>query len=70
MNNAAPALRMLLARYGCAIGGTLLIVGLLVGGCNVFDGLSPNPNGVDALVADAQTALAAGNASPAGRLPE
>lgn len=70
MNNVAPALRMLRSRNACLIGGVLLVAGLLIGGCNVFDSLSPSPNGVDALVADAQTALTDGNASRAVRLLE
>jgi hypothetical protein len=48
----------------------LLIAGLLVGACNVFDVSSPEPNTVDALLADAQTALAADEASRAVRLLE
>lgn len=41
-----------------------------MGGCNVFDASPPEPNTVDALLDDAQTALAADEASRAVRLLE
>lgn len=48
----------------------LLIGGLVSAGCNIFDVSTAGPKTLDALVADAQTALAAGNASRAAHLLE
>lgn len=48
----------------------LLGLGLLVGGCNVFDISDAEPNSVDALLADARTALVAGETSRAVQLLE
>jgi len=70
MDNVAPTLRVLVRRGEGTAWLLLLMAGLLVGGCNVFEGLSPGPNNIDALVADARTALADGNASRAVRLLE
>ncbi|MEF8817096.1 MAG: hypothetical protein V5A58_09920 [Salinibacter sp.] len=54
---------------GRAIGG-LVLLGVVLGGCNVFGGLVPSPETVDALVEDARTALAAGHTTRAVRLYE
>lgn len=43
----------------------VLFIGLLVGGCNVFDGVTPEPNTIDELLADARAALAEGNSARA-----
>ena len=51
-------------------GLVLLVGGLLLGGCNVFDVSSFRPDTVDALVADANAALTNGNASRAVQLLE
>ena len=48
----------------------LVGVTLALGGCNVFGGIAPTPETVDALVADAETALATGDAARAVRLFE
>lgn len=48
----------------------VLFVGLLIGGCNVFDGLTAGPNTVDELLTDARTALAGGNPARAVQLLE
>jgi hypothetical protein len=48
----------------------LLLFGILVGGCNVFDVSTPAPNATEDLIADARTALAAGNAARAVELLE
>lgn len=69
MYEIAPVLRILSSR-GWRSAGLLLVAGLLVGGCNVFDVSPPEPDTVNALLADAQTALAAGDASRAVRLLE
>lgn len=45
-------------------------VGLLVGGCNVFDVSKSEPRTVDALLTDAQSALTAGNTARAVQLLE
>lgn len=47
-----------------------LLIGLLVGGCNAFDGSPPKPNTIEDLVADAQMALTAGNSVRAVELLE
>ena len=70
MANVAPARRMLVRGGEEAAWIILLIGGLFLGGCNVFDGLSPEPSSVDALLADARTALAAGTPSRAVQLLE
>jgi len=48
---------------------SLLLAGGAIG-CNVMDGLGPSPTGVDALLADARTALANGHPQRAVRLLE
>lgn len=70
MDRVAPALRKLVWEKGTAAWLVVVLGGLLVGGCNVFNGFSPAPNSVDVLVADAQTALAEGDASRAVHLLE
>jgi len=61
---------MLSSQGWCAAGFVLLVAGLLVGGCNVFGGFASGSNTVDALLADARTALATGDTSRAVRLLE
>lgn len=70
MANVAPARRMLARGDGGTAWIVLLMSGLLLGGCNVFDGISPEPSSVDALLADARTALTAGEPSRAVQLLE
>jgi hypothetical protein len=43
---------------------------LALGGCNVYEGIAPTPKTVDALVSDAETALATGDTGRAVRLFE
>lgn len=52
------------------LGCVVLCVGLLVGGCNVFDGTAPGPDTLDELLTDARTALAEGNSAQAVELLE
>lgn len=52
------------------VGMGLLGVALVLGGCNVFGGLVPSPDSVDALADDAETALDRGNTARAVRLFE
>ena len=54
---------------GRSIGG-LVLLGVVLSGCNIFDGLVPSPDTVDALVEDARTALTAGHTTRAVRLYE
>lgn len=56
-----------MGRPACIV---LFGVGLLVGACNVFGVSDPEPNTVDALLADARSALTVGNTSRAVRLLE
>lgn len=70
MYGTVPVLRILPSRGGHSAWLVLLAAGLLVGACNVFDVSTSEPDTVDALLADAQTALAAGDASRAVRLLE
>lgn len=70
MYGTVPVLRILPSRGGHSAWLVLLVAGLLVGACNVFDVSTPEPDTVDALLADAQTALSAGDASRAVRLLE
>ena len=48
----------------------VLLIGLLLGGCNAFDVSPPEPNTLDALLSDARTALASGNSARAVELLE
>lgn len=50
--------------------GRLLLMVVLVSGCNVLDGRAPAPKSVDALLADARTALRADHPSRAVRVLE
>lgn len=52
------------------MGMVLLCGGMILGGCNVFEGAAPEPETVDALLADARSALTAGKESRAVRLLE
>lgn len=70
MDQFAPVLQRLRTVKRMIIGLALVCVGLGIGGCNVFDGIAPSPDSVDALVSDAETALATGNAARAVRLFE
>lgn len=54
----------------CELARLALCVGLVVGGCNVFDGAPPGPNTIDELLTDARTALAEGNPAQAVQLLE
>ncbi len=70
MDQLAPVLRMLRNGKRTIIGLTLVSLALVMGGCNVFEGIAPTADSVDALVDDAETALATGNAARAVRLFE
>lgn len=70
MREADVPLRMLSYWGNAPLWILLLGIGLFVGGCNVFDVSGGSPNTVDALLSDAQTALATGETTRAVRLLE
>ena len=70
MDRFAPVLHVPKPPRRAVVGVALLSAALVVAGCNVFGGIVPTPDTVDALVDDAETALTAGNTARAVRLYE
>jgi len=70
MNGPLSVLRVLETPPRTLLGVTLFGLTLVLGGCNVFGDIAPTPATVDALVSDAESALATGNAARAVRLFE
>lgn len=70
MDRRAPVLRLLRGSCRASIGIFVVSVAVVLGGCNVFEGFAPTPTTVDALVNDAEAALASGNAARAVELYE
>ena len=70
MSRRLPVRRVRRLWNRSVLGVALVGLMLAMGGCNVYEGIAPTPKTVDALVSDAETALATGDAGRAVRLFE